>query len=265
MRPMKIAVIIAAVLAVTGVAVVLATNGGIEGLGSNSTQQAPADQPKGTLIVRAADQTDPTKKLAGASVTIIQVGGTERFDTSTDANGEAVFSNLPLGKYVISVAKTGYTPLAGPRRVTNTTQPVINEALLRPFPHPLDLEGCDLSVATQLLQVKPGDTATLQVYAYHGAPQTAQVRFEEQVTIVGKGEDPQAGRQSIQLLSPTLYTAEFSPRETVITGTNTVTSALSITFDPAVPPDFYSIGVTAWAMGDLLGCSGSIGVLVEVT
>ena len=71
--------------------------------------------PTGNFTIVKVDKDDTTKKLAGATFTLTEIkdgqpASEPAYENTTDANGEAKFENVPLGKYILkeTVAPQGY-------------------------------------------------------------------------------------------------------------------------------------------------------------
>lgn len=85
----------------------------------------------GTFTITTVDKDDTTKKLAGATFTLTEIkdgqAGEVAYEKTTDANGEAKFENVPLGKYILkeTVAPHGYQ-----LPVDVTYEVVVNESTL---------------------------------------------------------------------------------------------------------------------------------------
>ena len=88
-------------------------------------------QTAGTFTIVKVDKDDTTKKLAGATFTLTEIkdgqAGEVAYEKTTDANGEAKFENVPLGKYILkeTVAPHGYQ-----LPVDVTYEVVVNESTL---------------------------------------------------------------------------------------------------------------------------------------
>ena len=90
-------------------------------------------QTAGTFTIVKVDAADTTKKLAGATFTLTALNENGEpasepdYEKTTDANGEAKFENVPLGKYILkeTVAPHGYQ-----LPVDVTYEVVVNESTL---------------------------------------------------------------------------------------------------------------------------------------